>query len=672
MFSKSATSVRLLLFDAFDADPRQVIDLDARHNRTFNYWHVFVHGIGGGQIYGFEVDGPFEPIRGHRFNPRKVLIDPYAKGIVYHDGEAHRDALGAQANVRTAMKSLVVDVTGFDWDGVERPQIDPSQRVIYEMHVRGFTRHPSAGVEHPGTFAGLIEKIPYLVELGVTTIELLPVFQFDEHDVPFDNPVTGEPLRDYWGYNPIGFFAPHRGYYIEDWKNMRYLTGFRDLVRELHRHGLEIFLDVVFNHTAEADHRGPTLSFRGFENAVYYLLDPEDRSRYLNFSGVGNTLNCNHPIVRRLILDSLRYWADVMRVDGFRFDLASILARDEQGRPMADPPLPWEIEADPVLQRCKLIAEAWDAGGLYQVGGFPGERWSEWNGKFRDDLRRFWRGDPGHAGIVAARMLGSPDLYERHGRDVIQCINFVTCHDGFTLNDLVTYARKHNLENGEDNRDGAPDEFSANYGVEGPTDDPQIEQIRIRQIKNLLAVLFLAQGTPMMLGGDEFRRSQGGNNNAWCQDNEVSWFDWSCVEEHQEIHRFTRLAIAFRHAHPSLRRTKYLLGIEAPEGDDPPGYTRVWWHGLRPGQPDWSQQSRIVSYTLTRASDDDAIHIILNADPRDHTFTLPRPTAGRSWRRAIDTAAPAPHDITESGAETPYERSRIRVAGRSVVVLLER
>ncbi|MCX4239997.1 glycogen debranching protein GlgX [Paraliomyxa miuraensis] len=677
LFSRSATAVELLLFDRFDRPaPQQVIRLDSRHHRTYGYWHVFVHGAAEGLIYGYRVHGPWAPEQGHRFNPAKLLLDPYARGIVRHDGRAHRDAMGAQDNVATAMKSLVVDLRRFDWQGVERPRIDPSTRVIYEMHVRGFTRHPSSGVAHPGTFDGLVERIPYLVELGITTVELLPVFQFDEHDIDFVDPTTGKALRNFWGYDPIGFFSPHRGYYIENWEHMRYLTGFRDLVRELHRAGLEVVLDVVFNHTAEGGEDGPTLSFRGIENAVYYLGEPGRPQTYANYSGVGNTLNCNHPIVRRMILDCLRYWAVDMRVDGFRFDLASILSRDESGQPMHNPPLPWEIEADPALQETLLVAEAWDAGGLYQVGGFPGERWSEWNGKFRDDVRRFLRGDEDMAGAVAARMLGSPDLYERHGRVPQQCINFVTCHDGFTLGDLVSYERKHNEANGEDGRDGSDHEHSANYGVEGPTDDPAIEALRNRQVKNFLALLLLAQGTPMVLAGDELRRTQRGNNNAYCQDNEVSWIDWGLRERHADIQRFTRLMIAFRRAHPGLRRTKYLLGYEAPASADPPGYTRVRWHGTALDRPDWSRESHTLAYTLTRSQDDQALHVIVNAWERALRFDVPRPEAGLEWHRAIDTSRASPDDIGEPDAEgrveTRVEGHEVVAQGRSVVVLVQR
>ncbi len=673
LFSRNATAVELLLFDRHDSPrPQQVIALDTHHHRTFGYWHVFVQGAGEGTIYGYRVQGPWDPARGHRFAPDNLLLDPYSKGIVYGDGGPVLPANQVQRHLASAKKSLVVDTSRFDWQGVQPPKIDPTARVIYEMHVRGFTRHPSSGVESPGTFAGLIDKIPYLVDLGVTTVELLPVFEFDPHDIDYVDPSTGEPLVNYWGYDPIGFFAPHRGYYVENWERMRYLTGFRDLVRELHGAGIEVVLDVVFNHTGEGDADGPTLCFRGIDNVVYYLSEPGDPGTYANYSGVGNTLNCNHPVVRRMILDSLRYWVEVMHVDGFRFDLAAILSRDETGKPIPNPPLPWEIEADPTLQRTLLVAEAWDAAGLYQVGGFPGERWSEWNGQFRDDVRRFLRGDAGLVGTMAARMLGSPDLYEHHGSEPHQCINFVTCHDGFTLADLVSYTRKRNHANGEHDRDGRDDEHAANHGVEGPTDDAAIRALRARQVKNFIAVLLLAQGTPMLLAGDELGRTQGGNNNAYCQDNATSWVDWRLLDTHAGLHRFTRQMIAFRHAHPGLRRGKYLLGVEAPPRADPPGYTRVEWHGTQLGQPDWSEVSRTLAYTLTRSPDDDALHVIINAYDRPLSFAVPPAAAGRHWYRALDTALDAPHDVPVVDRQVLWSGVQMQVQGRAVVVLVER
>jgi len=668
LFSSHATAVELLLFERPDGPPTQVIPLDPRDHRTFSYWHVFVPGLGDGQLYGYRVDGPHAPERGHTYRPNKLLLDPYARGIVY-GVSPHDDALGEAPNLTTGMKSLVVDPDRYDWQGVRPPTIAPEERVIYEVHVRGFTRNPNSGVRWPGTFVGLVEKLPYLKDLGVTTIELLPVFQFDRHDIRYVNPDTGEALVNYWGYDPIGFFAPHRDYCIEGWENMRYLTDFRDMVRACHEAGIEVLLDVVYNHTAESDERGPTYSFRGLDNSVYYLLDPEDRSRYANYSGVGNTVSCNHPVVRRLILDSLRYWAGTMRVDGFRFDLAAILSRDTLGRPMADPPLPWEIEWDPVLDDTLLVAEAWDAAGLYQVGGFPGERWKEWNGQFRDDIRRFLRGDHGMVAKVAQRVMGSPDLYAAHGRYATQSINFVTCHDGFTLNDLVSYERRHNRANGEDNRDGAPENHSANYGVEGPTDDPRIEAVRARQVKNFLAMLLLSQGTPMLLGGDEMRRTQRGNNNAYCQDNGVSWFDWDLLDTHADTHRFTKSLLAFRRAHPNLRRRRYLEPWSADHPSD--GRPRVRWHGTEVDTFDDAPWVRTLAWSLVDADDDDDLHIMVNAHVDPVAFALPEPRRG-AWCRAIDTSRPSPDDIVEPGAEVPVGADRMELGPRSLVVLVDR
>jgi isoamylase len=671
VFSKHATVVELLLFASIDDETPRVIRLDARTHRTFDYWHVWVDGLVPGQLYGYRVHGPWQPEAGHRFDGDKVLVDPYARAIAYGDAAAaHDDAARAGSNLRSAMKGVVVDHTTYDWEGVTPPKIDPSRRVIYELHVRGFTKHPSSNTAHPGTFDALIEKIPYLVDLGVTTVELLPVFQFNETDNAFTDPRTGARLTNYWGYAPLGFFAPHRGYYIEGWERMRYLTGFRDLVKALHRAGIEVFLDVVFNHTGEGDDRGPTMCFRGIENSMYYLLDSADRSRYADFSGTGNTVSCNHPMVRRLILDCLRYWVEVMHVDGFRFDLASVLARDEQGKPMINPPLPWEIEMDPTLARTRLVAEAWDAAGLYQVGTFPGEQWYEWNGVFRDDVRRFLRGDRGMVGLVAARVLGSPDIYERRGREALQSVNFVTCHDGFTLFDLVSYERRHNEANGEGGRDGTDANWSANYGVEGESTDPAIAAVRVRQVKNAFAVLLLAQGTPMLLAGDEFCRSQGGNNNAYCQDNATSWIDWRLLQQHAEVHRFVRAMIRFRQRHPMLRRRRFVLGVDVPitNGD----HTRVRWHGAEPDHPDWGEAAQTLSFTLTGAVDDAPLHIVLNMDTAPVRQRIPAPRPGAWWCRAIDTSAPTPFDLPEDDDARPCTALDQVIPARTVLVLVER
>ena len=540
VFSRRATRVELLLFDCAEAaQPARVIDLDPRIHRTYHYWHVFVPGIGAGQIYAYRVFGPFDPRQGLRFDPSKVLLDPYGRAVVVPEAYSRQRASEYGQTDAIAMKSAVVDPAAYDWEGDAPLRRSFASTVIYEMHVAGFTRHPSSGVadELRGTYAGMIEKIPYLQELGITAVELLPIFQFDQQDCP-------PGLVNYWGYSPVSFFAPHAGYSSRK-DAIGPVDEFRDLVKALHRAGIEVILDVVYNHTAEGNETGPTLCFRGFANEVYYILD-QDRAHYANYSGTGNTLNANRAIVRRMILDSLRYWVAEMHVDGFRFDLAAILSRDESGRPLENPPVPWDIESDPILAGTKLIAEAWDAAGLYQVGSFIGDSWKEWNGRFRDDVRGFVKGDRGTVRMMAQRVLGSPDIFGYREREPEQSLNFVTCHDGFTLNDLVSYNSKHNEANGEGNRDGMDNNLSWNCGIEGPSDDEAVERLRCRQVKNLIVSLLTSLGTPMLLMGDEMRRTQRGNNNAYCQDNEVSWLDWSLLDRHRDLHRFVRMLISHR------------------------------------------------------------------------------------------------------------------------------
>jgi glycogen operon protein len=669
IFSQRATSVELLLFEHYDdPEPLQTIRLHPVHNKTFFYWHIFVEGLCEGGIYAYRVDGPYNPFQGHRFNRNKILLDPYAKGVVYGKNWSRTDAIHPYDNCLSAMKSLIVDPAKYNWEDVKAPDYHMSECVIYEIHVRGFTRHPTSGVQYPGSFDGLVQKIPYLKDLGVNAVELLPVHAFDASEGNFINPETGLKVSNFWGYSTIGFFAPHRLYYTEDWEHMKYLTGFRDMVKSFHREGIEVILDVVFNHTAEGDERGATMSFRGLENSVYYLLDHGDKRKYSNYSGTGNTLNCNHPIVRRMILDCLRYWVQVMHVDGFRFDLASILARDEKGLPMENPPLLWEIESDPVLQKTKIIAEAWDAAGLYQVGNFPGERWAEWNGRYRDDLRRFIRGDQGMIGHLASRIAGSGDLYERLAREPYQSVNYVTCHDGFTLYDLVSYNQKHNFANGEDNRDGANDNYSFNHGVEGPSNDPEIEQLRRRQIKNAAAILLLSQGTPMLLAGDEFCRTQRGNNNAYCQDNEISWLNWRLLQTENEMFRFFKEMIRFRKDHSILRRRDYFWGER-----DHRGWTEITWHGIELEKPDWGHNSHSLAFTLSGFGKESDIHVLLNEWISPLTFQLPVLDFGQSWYRSVDTFLFSPNDISDPGNEPKVsESSYYTAAAHSVVVLISR
>jgi isoamylase len=659
VFSKSATRVDLLLFDRVDAGrPARVISLDPRQNRTYHYWHCFVPGIEQGRLYGYRAAGPFEPQKGLRFDPDKVLLDPYGRSVAVPEKYDHKAGSRPGDNTSVAMKSVVVDPHTYDWEGDALLRRPFARTVIYEMHIAGFTRHPSSGIpqEKRGTYAGLIEKIPYLQDLGVTAVELLPVFQFDEQDCP-------EGLVNYWGYCPVSFFAPHRAYSSQR-DPLGVLDEFRDLVKALHRAGIEVILDVVYNHTAEGNHEGPTFCFRGLENSVYYILE-QDRSRYANYTGTGNTLNANQPIVRRLILDSLHSWVEEMHIDGFRFDLASILSRDESGRPLENPPVLWDIESDPVLAGTKLIAEAWDAAGLYQVGTFIGDSWKEWNGAFRDDVRRFVKGDSGSVSRFSSRLVGSPDLYGHREREPEQSINFVTCHDGFTLNDLVSYDQKHNEANGEGNRDGANDNLSWNCGVEGPSDDPEVERLRNRQIKNFFAVTLLALGTPMLLMGDELRRTQHGNNNAYCQDNEISWFDWTLLDRHRDVHRFVKTLVDLR-----LRRK---LSLEDPGLSLNQLLRRgeIRWHGVRLNQPDWSHDSHSLAATARGFKGGYLLHLMLNAYWEPLAFELPSPE-GPGWYRLVDTFLESPDDICDLPAAPVVEPSTYLVQPRSAVLLFAR
>jgi glycogen operon protein len=660
VFSRNAVAIELLLFDREDdARPSRVIELNPASNRSYHYWHACIPGIQPGQLYGYRAHGQFDPSSGARFDAGKVLLDPYGRGVVVPRNYSREAARQPGDNCATAMKSVVVDAAAYNWEG-DTPLRRPSSRtIIYEMHVRGFTRHPSSGLQENlrGTYAGLIEKIPYLKELGITAVELLPVFQFDAQDCP-----PGKV--NYWGYAPVSFFAPHQAYSSRQ-DALGPIDEFRDMVKALHREGLEVILDVVFNHTAEVDHTGPTLSLRGLDNSIYYLLEA-DPARYANFSGTGNTLNANHPIVRRLILDSLRYWVETMHVDGFRFDLASILARDHSGQVLPNPPVLWDIESDPALSGTKLIAEAWDAAGLYQVGNFIGDSWKEWNGRFRDDVRSFFRGEDGFVGRLADRFLGSPEIYGHKEREAEQSVNYVTCHDGFTLNDLVSYNQKHNEPNGEDNRDGTNDDRSWNCGVEGPGDDPAIEKLRERQIKNFLAVTLLSLGVPMLLMGDEARRAQRGNNNAYCQDNDTSWFDWNLVRQHAGLHRFVQLLAARR----ALRKMES-EGQRRSLNQLLRGATKSW-HGIKLHQPDWSPQSHSLAFTAELPEENLSLYIIFNAYWEPLEFELPaeRQVFGHPWRRWIDTSLESPHDIQDWPA-APVVAGRVYRAGpRSVVVLI--
>ena len=636
LFSHSATAVDLLFFDRLDdAQPARVIAIGPGENCTNHYWHVFVPGVKPGQVYGYRVYGQFNPANGMRFDPDKVLLDPYGRSVGVPRNYSREAACVRGKNFAMAMKSVVVNPHEYDWEG-DTPLHHPSSRtVIYEMHVRGFTRHPSFNVSDTtrGTYAGLIKKIPYLQGLGITAVELMPVFQFDAQDAP--------PGRvNYWGYSPVSFFAPH-SHYSSRRDPLGPVDEFRDMVKALHLAGIEVILDVVFNHTAEGDDRGPTLSFRGLDNRTYYILE-HDRSRYSNYSGTGNTLNGNNPIVRRLIMDSLHYWVEEMHVDGFRFDLASVLGRDEFGNLLPSPPVLWDIDSDPCLAGTKLIAEPWDAAGLYQVGSFIGDSWREWNGRFRDDVRSFFRGEKNSVGFFADRLVGSPQIYGHKDREAEESVNFVTCHDGFTLNDLVSYNQKHNEANGENNQDGVNDNRSWNCGIEGPTDNPAIEALRNRQVKNFLTVTMLSLGLPMILMGDEVRRTQHGNSNAYCQDNEISWFDWKHVEKHADMLRFVRLLNA--------RRLTCSVGSEQQGLSLNQLLRRAnrTWHGVKLGQPDWGAESHSLAFTAHCPDAKLLFHVIMNAFWEPLEFELPTACRGKDyWQRWIDTSIQSPEDIVE-------------------------
>ncbi len=666
VFSRHASRVELLLFDdAEEPRPTRAIDLEARKHRTYHYWHVFVPGIRAGQLYGYRVTGPFAPEHGLRFDPSKVLLDPYGRAVAVPDGYSRQMASRYGVNDAIAMKSAVVDPSSYDWEGDVPLRRPIASTVIYEMHVAGFTRHPSSRVapELRGTYAGMIKKIPYLQDLGIAAVELLPIFQFDRQACPAG-------LANYWGYSPVSFFAPHAGYSSRK-DTLGAINEFRDLVKALHRAGIEVILDVVYNHTAEGDPAGPTLCFRGLANDVYYILGKE-RAQYADYSGTGNTLNANNAIVRRLILDSLRYWVAEMHVDGFRFDLASILDRDETGRPLETPPVLWDIQTDPILAGTKLIAEAWDAAGLYQVGSFIGDTWREWNGRYRDDVRRFMKGDRNTVRLFAQRLLGSPDIYGHREREPGQSINFVTCHDGFTLNDLVSYNEKHNEANGAGNQDGSNENLSWNCGIEGPSEDAEIAGLRRRQIKNFLAILLISVGTPMLQMGDEMRRTQHGNNNAYCQDNDVSWLDWSLLDRHRALHRFVRTLIGYRRrmitagSEDSLELSLNEL-LRRAEFD---------WHGVRLAKPDWADNSYSIACTI-RATPLQLplwLHVMVNAYWEALDFDLPPiPAASLTgWWRWIDTARESPEDITDAPAAPLVRETQYRVAPRSVAVLFAR
>jgi len=662
IFSSRASAMTLVLFKRGMPTPLAELPIPEAY-RVGAVWAMTVFGLDYEDLeYGYRVTGPYWPGPGDRFDRGRVVSDPYARNIGGRDTWGQPPDWGLEYVHRAR---LAFD--DFDWDGDYPLRIAPEDMVIYEAHLRGFTRHPSAEVANPGTYAGLIEKIPYLKSLGVNCLELMPIFEFDEFENGRRNEETGEQLYNYWGYSTVGFFAPKAGYAATGPLGMQ-CDEFKNLVRELHRAGIEVMLDVVFNHTAEGNENGPTISFRGLDNSTYYMLTPE--GYYYNFSGTGNSFNCNNPVVRDFILSCLRYWASEYHIDGFRFDLAAILGRDENGAPLANPPLLEALAYDPILRDCKLVAEAWDAGGLYEVGSFPNyHRWSEWNGRYRDCVRTFLKGEPGRVGEVATRLAGSPDLYKHRG--CYASINFVTCHDGFTLADLVSYNDKHNEANGEHNNDGSNDNDSWNCGAEGPTDDPEIMRLRTRQMKNAFVLLLTSRGIPMLLAGDEVGRSQGGNNNAYCHDSELSWFDWSLLDRGAELLRFVRNAVAYRAAHPVLRGRHHPYGTPA-EGCS---YAEISWHGTSAWQPDWSPDSRLLAamwygHELAEGADD-IVYLAANTHWEPHELTPPALPGGWSWELTADTGAESPADFHAAG-EGPQVAGSITIGPRSTLILTGR
>lgn len=666
IFSRHAKSCTLVLFKKHSSEPMVEIPFPEEF-RIGNVFSMVVFDLDYENLeYGYRMDGPFNPKEGHWFDPTKVLLDPYAKII------GGRDIWGEKPdwyNMYHHRARLAFD--DFDWESDRPLEIPPEDLIVYEMHVRSFTRHPSSEVKHPGTFAAIRDKIPYLKELGVNCIELMPIYEFDEFENSRPNPQTGELLLNYWGYSTVGFFAPKAGYAATGKFGMQ-IDELKTLIKLLHRNGIEVILDVVFNHTAEGNEYGPTISFRGIDNKTYYMLTPD--GYYFNFSGTGNTLNCNNPIVRNMVLDCLRYWAAEYHIDGFRFDLAAILGRDPWGAPLANPPLLETLAFDPILAKCKLIAEAWDAGGLYQVGSFPAfGRWAEWNGKYRDTIRKFLKGEPGMIGDMAQRLQGSPDLYAAAGRGPATSINFITCHDGFTLMDLVSYDGKHNEANGENNNDGTNDNHSWNCGWEGPTDNPHINALRHRQIKNAIAMLMVSQGVPMILMGDEFGRTQYGNNNTYCHDNELNWLDWKLLETNADLFKFFKDCIAFRNAHPVLRNRYHYRNVDYVGS----GYADITWHGTQAWSADWSDSSRVLAFMLCGKHakegtvNDNYIYVAMNMHWDSHWFDIPGLPPGMQWHVFANTGATPPAQSWEPGTEPVLENQYgLIVADRSVVILV--
>jgi len=660
IYSLNAVSCELVLYRKKEKKHFAIIPFP-KEFKVGNVFNMIVSGLDYKEIeYGYRMDGPFNPKEGHRFDPTKVILDPYAKVV------GGRDVYGQEPDWSDPYqhRGQIMLEDDYRWEGDRQLHLPIEDLIIYEMHVRGFTRHPSSKINNPGTYAGIVEKIPYLKKLGVNCVELLPIFEFDEFFKirgPIIN-ITGDHMKNFWGYDPISYYSPKAGY--SSVASGQQIKEFKDMVKELHRNGIEVILDVVFNHTGEGKETMPCVSFRGIDNSTYYLTNPD--GTYRNYSGCYNTVNCNHPIVRSFIINCLRYWVSEYHIDGFRFDLASIMCRAEDGTPLSNPPLVEAISYDPVLKYTKLIAEAWDAGGLYQVGNYPSyDRWSEWNGKFRDDLRRFLKSDSGMVGAIAQRLQGSPDLYR--GRGTSASINFVTCHDGFTLNDLFSYYEKHNEENGEYNKDGCNDNHSWNWGVEGPTNDPEILKMRKRQIKNAITLLMLSQGVPMILAGDELGRTQKGNNNAYCQDNEISWINWDLLEKNKEIYNYFEKIIAFRKANKIFTKDEHYDETNSAGNR----YPEISFHGLKPWECDFSHDSRAFAVMFyDKNLDDNIVYMAMNMHWDKQEFNLPK-LLGMDWYTFADTSQKYPNDICEPGKELILRnQSKIIVESRSLVILI--
>jgi len=681
LFSKNATNVTLLLYEKNNIKtPSHKIDFDKKINKTGNVWHIYIHGVKHGQLYGYAIDGPYIPEEGHRFNLNKLLIDPYSRAVSgsYHwnKSEAFGYIIGSkegdlsfskEKNYDTDVKSIAIDCTDFDWENDKPLNIPMKDSIIYEMHVRAFTYDKSSGVKYPGTYVGVIEKIPYLKDLGITTVELLPIHEFNELENIRINPETKEKLKNFWGYSTLAFFAPETWYSTKR-NGIAAVQEFKEMVKALHKAGIEVILDVVYNHTGEGNEYGPTLNFRGLDNSIYYML--EDGRFYKNYSGCGNTLNCNHPVVKRLILDSLRYWVIDMHVDGFRFDLAAILGRDINGNWVPDYSVLSEISYDPILSNTKIIAEGWDAAGLYKVGGFP-SGWAEWNGKFRDDVRCFIKGDYGMVQDVAKRITGSADLFHYKEEGPYHSINFITCHDGFTLNDLVSYNTKHNKNNSEDNKDGSDYNFSWNCGIEGNTDSEKILNLRERQMKNFFTILMISQGTPMILSGDEIKFSKKGNNNTYCHDNELNWINWDLLKENKGFYEFCKFMIKFRKNHPVLRRERFLVGKDFSEND----ILDISWHGLEVNKPRWDYDSHIIAYMLDGSRketgadiDDNNIYIAINTFWKPLVFNLPGAGKDKKWYLSVDTFNNP--SFFNTGKEPVVKNNVYCVNERSMIILI--